>query len=381
MAGCCGVTIGDTIQNTQINIQVMQYLFELNQIYIAAGNDIDIAFPDTPDLFDSDPGDTGPEVAQRDLALCVAVESWVNETLNRGFSWMQSQTEEAAGIAAVGLAQPFIPVPVIVVALFGLGLVAGEVAQELTNDAYREYLACGIYEELKGKDTNSTADFFAAADNLPVRPPPPESILQDQARDIIEIWLRSQLNNIENYLGFIDTLNTAMTMAGAMDSNNCKCLATWSHSWLMGNGNQGDIAVDSFCNIIGSYNAVSDRWESLVTVPPGCLDSGAVSIKLTIPPGSNVTEARMRFAQHNEQVFGRWVKISSVDDWLQPGHVVHAEVLLSGVETDRLLTTTVAPGAATELFFSVMNRQTSPTSGRSKILQITLEGTGVDPFL
>jgi len=381
MAGCCA---GGAQQNVNIYIkqlQIQAYMQTLMQLWVSSALDVQVAFFQVPDFFDSHPADVGDAVQDRTRALCLATQSWVDQLLNDAMEWIE---DSAVGVTAIGIGAVIIPtIPTIIAgAAFAAAALALSALYEQANDpAYREYLACAMFNALKGVSISNRTEFANSWDNLPPRPPPPEFPDQDLARDAIEAWGRTRLNNTENYLAFVKQMDAAMGVAQELTDSDCPCLSDWSHSWLFGNGNQGDIAVDSFCNIIGSYNAIDDRWESLVTVPPGCLDSGAVSIKLTIPPGSNVTEARMRFAQHNEQVFGRWVKISSVDDWLQPGHVVHAEVLLSGVETDRLLTTTVAPGAATELFFSVMNRQTSGTSGRSKILQITLEGTGADPFV
>ncbi len=219
----CEPSITDISITTQINMTTQLYLFELKQLYIAAGLDIDIAFPLTPDSFDTDPGDVGSEITDRDRALCIAVEAWVNETFNRALAYIQGQQEEIAAVIAIGLAMPSISTKVVVGAFIVVGTVAGQIILELADDAYREYIACGIYNELKGKDTNSPPAFYAAADSLPARPPPPQSAIQDIARDLIETWLRSQLNNLENYLGFIDMLATAMTVAATVDDNFCSC--------------------------------------------------------------------------------------------------------------------------------------------------------------
>lgn len=226
MAGCCGITINDITIQTQVNTTVQMYLFELNQLYIAAAFDIDVAFPETPDDFDFDPGDVGPEVAQRNRALCLATESFVNETFNRALAYLQSQTEEVAGVIALGVAIPFVPVYAVIGAFIGVGVLAGNVVLQLANEDYRNYISCAMFDELKGKDTNNRDAFFESADNLPARPPPPENPLEAAARDLIEIWLRSQLNNLENYLGFIKTLNLAMGMAVSVTDNNCVCLTS-----------------------------------------------------------------------------------------------------------------------------------------------------------
>lgn len=224
VSACCGNLINDVTINIELNTQAAIYLFELNQLYIAAGLDVDVAFPGIPALYDSDPGDAGAEIAQRNRALCLAVESLVNTIFNRAISWLQSQTEEVAGLLVGAVAIPWISTPFTVGAII-IGLVAaGEVLQELVRPAYRAYVACGIFTALKGEDPNLKQKFFEAADNLPARPPPPENPLQDAARDVIEIWLRSQLNNTENYLSFVKDLRAAMDMAVSLTDQDCGCL-------------------------------------------------------------------------------------------------------------------------------------------------------------
>ena len=253
VVGCCGITINDVTINTTINTQTALYLFELNQLYIAAGFDIDVTFPETPDLFDSDPGDAGPEAAQRNLALCLVTESFVNETFNRALAWLQSQTEEVAAVVAAGALVPYVPIYAVVGGLVGVGVLAGVVIQELLKSEYREYIACGMYEALKGQDTNSKEAFFGSADSLPVRPPPPENVVQDAARDLIEAWFRSQLNNTENYLGFIKSLNASMGMAASLSDEDCKCLAS--------EGVEIELVVDPLYTVLPVLTKLTgNRW-------------------------------------------------------------------------------------------------------------------------
>lgn len=226
MAGCCGTVIGDVTINNQINVQNQLYLFQLYQIWAGASFDIQVAFPETPANFDTDPADAGPEIAQRNLALCLAAESFTHTMFNRALSWLSSQSEEVAGLVAASVFIPYVPFYAVLGGLVGLGALAGIVIQQLINGPYREYIACGIYEELKGKSSNSQAAFAAALSNLPARPPPPENVLEDAARDLIETWARSQINNAENYLGFIDGLNTAMAMAAGLSDADCACLSS-----------------------------------------------------------------------------------------------------------------------------------------------------------
>lgn len=380
MSTCCDPTINDITSNTSINVQMAMYLFELNQLYIAAGLDIDVAFPDTPDNFDTDPGDVGDAIAQRDRALCLTTQSFVNETFNRGLSWMYSQTEEVAGIVAGGVLIPIIPVYAVVGAFIGAGVLVGTIALQLADEDYRAYIACAMYDELKGKDTNLKSAFYESADNLPARPPPPQNPLEDGARDIIEVWLRSQLNNVENYLGFIKSLNLAMGMSVGYTDEDCPCeeVVEWSHTWLMTSGND-DIINDEICGVFGTYNAIDDRYESVVTLGAPCTESGAVSIEIPLPGDGFVTSARMRFDMYNEQFFNRDAVISSVESFDDPAHVEHAKFTGNQQYFDILLEAEDV-GVVASLFFSVLNRQTSGTAGRSKVLQVTIEGTGTDPY-
>ncbi len=224
MSPCCGNVVSNVTINNQLNVQNQLYLFELKQIWIAAGFDIDVAFPETPDLFDSDPDDVGPEIAQRNLALCLSAESYTNTLFNRALAWLQSQTEEVAGIVIGAFAIPFIPFYAVLGGMVGLGVLAGTVVQQLIDSDYRQYIACAMYDALKGADTNSEAAFAASLDSLPARPPPPQNAIEDAARDLIEAWLRSQINNVENYLGFIDGLNTAFGMSSGLSDADCACL-------------------------------------------------------------------------------------------------------------------------------------------------------------
>lgn len=224
VSACCGATIYDLTINTQINVQVATYLWELNQLYIASGSDIFVTFPETPVLFGSDPADAGDEIAQRNRALCLAVESFVNESFNRALSWMVAQKEEVGALVLAGLAAPPVSIYVVIAAIAAGGFAIAEVAQELARGAYRDYIVCGMFDALKTESSGDKGAFFGSADNLPPRPPPPESAAQNIARDVIEVWLRSQLNNTENYLGFIKSLNAAMGIASALEDEDCGCI-------------------------------------------------------------------------------------------------------------------------------------------------------------
>ncbi len=221
---CCGQSATILTINNTINVQNAQYMYAINLAFIAASLDIQVLWPETPADYDTEPTDTGDEVPRRHRALCIAVDSMVNTFCNRGLLWMESQTEEVAGLIAAGVALPFVPWYGVLGAIAGIGLLAGYVAAQLAEPSYRDYLTCGIFDALLGESTGSMSAFFQSADNLPARPPPPQTAPESLARDIIEIWIRSQLNNTENYLAFIDTLNTAFTVAISLADEDCGCI-------------------------------------------------------------------------------------------------------------------------------------------------------------
>lgn len=226
---CCDGA-ADTFNQVAIdNVQIQIFLQTLNQVWVDNAYNIDLAFPETPDLFDSDPGDAGPAIAQRNRALCLAVESWVDELLNRGITLAEKVGQELAVGAVTGFVVPFVPVYIVIAGFVASAFVLAELVNELARSSYRSYLACAMYDALKGKDTNSPSDFAASWDTLPARPPPPESLPQDLARDAIEAWGRSQINNTDNYLGFILSLNRAMSVASSLTDDDCGCIAGWTH--------------------------------------------------------------------------------------------------------------------------------------------------------
>ncbi len=228
-----------TIINTQNQIIIQTWY----QLWVDALFDIDVAFPGTPDLFGSDPADVGDEVAQRDRALCLAVNSWVDELLNRGLSYAKEAGVAVAAAVSGGVALPSVPTWIVTAGLVGSAFALSELAVELASTPYRQYLICAMYEDLKAKDTNSPTAFAESWDNLPVRPPPPESIFQDIARDAIEAWGRSQLNNVDNYLAFIKSLNIAMGVASSLEVTDCGCLF-WEHTFDFTIDEQGFTAFE-----------------------------------------------------------------------------------------------------------------------------------------
>lgn len=216
---------------TLINIQNQTLIQAWFEIWVEADLDITAVFPATPDLFDSDPGDAGDEVAQRTRALCLAVNSWVDELMNRGLSYAREAGVAIGSAVSTGFALPSVPTWLVVGSLVTSSFALSELAGELQDTPYRRYLICGMLEALTGTTTGTPTSFAASWDNLPARPPPPESVFEDVARDAIEAWGRSQLNNADNYLAFVKTLNIAMGVASSISDAECVCTSDWEHTF------------------------------------------------------------------------------------------------------------------------------------------------------
>lgn len=299
MGRCCDDAITGAVNVTNVNVQIQTYLATLNAIYVAAGSDIDVAWPNTPDNFDTDPGDVGGEIAQRNRALCFAVESWVDELLNRGIALARDAGLEISASVTAGIVIPLVPAWLVIGGFVAAAFALSELVVEMADGDYRAYLKCAMVDALKGADTNTPTEFAEAWDNLPSRPPPPENLAQDLARDAIEAWGRSQLNNVDNYLGFITTLNTAMSAAVSLTDDDCKCLGVVLEI------NAGipfttPMVLEDLG--LGSWRATSGVWEhptwgtsaiaAVVRIGGGCFDienavliSGSVDVTSWTPCG------------------------------------------------------------------------------------------------
>ncbi len=252
---CCdpsGTSILQNIYNTQISTQI--YLASLRQMWIDASFDVDVAFFQVPANFDTDPGDVGAEVDDRNRALCLAVESFIDELFNQGVAWIESIAVDIAAIGIGAMTIPSVPTWIVGAALTTAGLSLSEAHGELTNEAYREYIACAMFEELKGQSTDLRAAFAQSLDNLPVRPPPPETAPEDIARDIIETWARSQVNDLDTYLSFVNGLDRAMTTANVLTDEDCGCTEEGTWCWEIDfTATDGGFVDTGICGDFGTW--------------------------------------------------------------------------------------------------------------------------------
>ncbi len=224
---CCSQD--QSINNIQISawmLQNFQMAFDWTQIWVTGTQTVSIDYYLIPDTYSTDAGDAGDEIFQREQALCLATQGWLNEVMNYMESWMISNFEEVALVAggtfgAATAISGLLMFPVLV----GWAVAANiaiDVFLELRRTEYRQYLVCRMFENLKGKNPDLRSDFNEALTADLVGRPQPEDALQDIARDLIEAYIRSQLNNLDNYLMFAGQLGTAMDIAKSGEIE-CPC--------------------------------------------------------------------------------------------------------------------------------------------------------------
>jgi hypothetical protein len=248
--GCCqDSAINNYYTSLTYHSSIRLRLQQIYFAYVAASLDISLVFPGIPDEYDADPGDAGDEIAQRNLALCLACESWVDEICNQGTSFIERTVQDAIPIFTGLVAVPFIPTIVTGLVALYAGYFSLAVHKELNNEAYRSYLKCAMYNKLKGVSTVSASGFDVTFDDLPARPPPPEDAVQDDARDVIELWLRGVVNDEENWLGFVSMLNAAMSVAATLAPGTCECYSCEDETYELEGGLPATFVLSPYAGI------------------------------------------------------------------------------------------------------------------------------------
>lgn len=369
---------------TNNNVMIALYMQNIRQKWIDANFNVQVAFYQVPQNFDTDPGDTGPEVAQRDLALCLATEIFVNELFNQGMAWLRTNVVELTpfGIGAVTLAAAAsTPVFIVAAGAFALGAAAaGTAYNELQRDAYREYIACTMYDNLKGKSTNDKANFDQALDTFTRPRPQPEDIAQDIARDVIEDWARAQINNLDNYLSFVQTLDAAMNYAG-QTGDSCRCEeGTFIHPFLGGDGQDDLVAIPwPPAGCTATYNAVGDKFEVCCLNAP----NGALVALIDLQFASRIiTRVRMDV----DVIATRSTPTDHLRIWdgeMDVGTLL-ADQGVGGNQIYQLDTGVISITTARlqfEVVIGVGNTVCPDDSGgKGEVIKITVEGEGSDPF-
>ncbi len=379
VSNCCN---GGAQQNINIYMKMIQtqiYIQTLTQLWIAAAFDVQVAFLGTPADFDTDPGDAGPEIASRNRALCMITQSFVDEMFNTGMSWIEDSTIGITAIGVGALAVPVIPVWIIGAGFSAVALALSSLYGELQRSDYRSYMACALFEALKGVSTNNRAAFADAWDNLPARPPPSETPSEDIARDAIEAWGRAQLSLEGNYVAFVSQLKAAMEIAENLTDNDCPCLGEWEQTFLNGHGNDDiEALVLDGGSLTAIYNAVDDRYES-----PCLVGQQILRVLLKIPfSASTITRVRLSVSYISTR--------ATVNDGLSigvqtgPPHLASAPV--SGTDPAALVDTGAISTVEDDLFFDAVvavSTSTCPetSGGFAAITQIIINGTGTNPFI
>ncbi len=226
--GCCDQSSANiNIQIQQQMVNNMQMAFTWTQVWITGTQTVSNDYYAIPDTYSTDAGDAGDDVFRREQALCLAVQGWIAEVTNYMQSWLIGNFDEisvVAGGVLTGAAaiSGFVMWPI----LFGFvaaGIIAEDAFWELRSQVYRDYLVCRMLANLEGKNPDIRADFEQALDADTIGRPTPQSPTQDIARDLIETYIRAQLNNLDNYLMFAGQLGTAMDIARS-DAIECPCL-------------------------------------------------------------------------------------------------------------------------------------------------------------
>lgn len=232
--GCCREA--PAITNITISsylVQNMQLALSWQQIWLDATSTVSVAYYAIPDTYSTDAGDAGDEIHQREQALCIAVQGWLNEVMNYMESWVIANYAEVGLVAGSSFTGAIAISGLLMFPVLIGWAVAANIAidafLELRSSEYREYLFCRMFENLKGKNPDLRSDFNEALTADLIGRPEPQTATQDIARDIIEAYIRSQLNNLDNYLMFAGQLGTAMDIALSSDIE-CSC-TEWAHTF------------------------------------------------------------------------------------------------------------------------------------------------------
>lgn len=311
---CCEPSfteLNQTIQNNYFTVQLLMQ--NIRQLWINAAFDVQVAFYNTPGNFDTDPGDVGDEIASRNRALCLAIEGWIDAVFNEAMSFLEASAADvvpiAVGTAAIPLVGPIISVT-IGTALLVFGITT---YQQLLDEDYRHYLACAMFTNLKGESTGDRDAWNASLDSFPDPRPQPEPPAVDAVRDIIEEWMRSQINNLDNYLAFVSNLSTAMDIAGQVQDEDCGCLG-WVHVFDFTVENDGWVTrvADSrdYGNYVAGVGWVSEYGGSDI----GQTDAERLYIEKTGIVDTNFTAIRAYYSGTGNDGIGNASTLGVKDD-------------------------------------------------------------------
>lgn len=372
---CCDQTAAEiNIAISSKRVQNMLFALSWQQIWLDNSSTVSLAYYEIPDTYSTDAGDAGDDIDKRQDALCFAVQGWIHEVCNYMESFMLGNWEDALSVVSVGAGAiagfTGLALPVVVAAFAIPGALVVQVYLELRDQEYREYLICRMFDNLQGKDPDVRADFNAALTADPNPRPEPETPIANVARDLIETYLRSQLNNLDNYLMFAGQLGTAMDLVSDDVDSRCPC-GEWEHIWLDGYGLGTWDIIPYDIHPVGSYNAVDDRAEG------DCLVNDGHGIRMSITfPARVITQIVMSISFFGNQASSaRRSRIGIDGDFDKFGDRAHGNGPASEVHD-----TGVISSNETDIVISNFASTLACAPHYAYITKIIMRGEGLDPF-
>lgn len=316
---CCQQSPATSITNIlQINSTITQINQANQQLWINAAFSVQAAFFNIPLNFDTDPGDAGGEVAQRDQALCRTTFGFVNQAFSGAMRYIEGSVEEGAALAAGALtlaapfAFPFVPLMIGTIVIEALFIV--EIYKELERLEYRQYIACCMYKNLKGNSVENRDAFRGSIDSGCGQRPQPESAAQNAARFVIETWFKVVLSQLDSYLAFARALNDGMDVA-ADGLSGCACVTecgTYVDNLTLGLGAKTHLHPDPVIPVPVGINGTGGEWDAAAGESGGGLQStnegvpaGGGNFFLTnesfveVDPACTITEVNFRVKYTN----------------------------------------------------------------------------------
>lgn len=212
---------------------------------------LDELAPDRPDTYwAEDSGDTGDEIAQRDLALCLACQDYVTQMMFQAFDAI---LDAGISVFAGGTVMTLVLGVPGALLVSALGAVWGLSLATLKQDDVRDAIACCMNASLEGVAI-SESSFRAALDgacDVPFSPP----------GDAVHLFVRATLQDSGNYLSFVNMLGSFNDVAGS-GIVSCFC-DEWEHvfDFTVDDGDWEDTAEACSTDWGATYVAAT-HWRS-----------------------------------------------------------------------------------------------------------------------
>jgi hypothetical protein len=319
---------------------------------------LDELAPDRPDTYwDEDTGDTGDEIEQRELALCLACQDYVTQMMFQAFDAI---LDAGISVFAGGTVMSLVVGVPGALAVSALGAIWGLSLATLQQDNVRDAIACCMHSELEGVAI-SEASFKAALDaacDVPFSPP----------GDAVHFYVKATLQDSQNYLAFVNMLGSFNDVAG---SGIIGCLCNeWEHTFDFTIENDGWVTRAEDARDFGDYVG-GTGWVS--EYDPG-EEAERLYIQREWTPDTLLTKAQVFYTLEGPSGPNRAVTIhlkddtvtqdSDTDTFITPGEFVHDwDFRETGDELEQSI-----------------NMNTDGDEATFTITKIILSGEGVDPF-